>query len=122
VTYQTGEDAIVRAQFVNNGVLSNTEDTNFRAVSDDWPVFALAHNLGTVSIAATDPVIYTVGHVRDPAIQYIISNDVYQPRSVYFWSAYSDVADLVSHNLFKSNTVRKSLFRSPPLSGTIPMH
>ncbi|KAG0709752.1 hypothetical protein DFH29DRAFT_978606 [Suillus ampliporus] len=83
VTYQTGQDAVVRAQFINNGVLANTEDTNFRAVNDDWPVFAFAHDLGTVLITATDPVIYTV-------------DDVYQPRSVYFWSAYSSVADLIS--------------------------
>ncbi|KAJ8587203.1 DUF1793-domain-containing protein [Rhizopogon salebrosus TDB-379] len=96
VTYQTGQDAVVRAQFVNNGVLSNTEDTNFRAVSDDWPVFAFAHDLGAVSTTTTDPVICTVGHVRDPAIQYIIADDVYQPRSVYFWSAYSSVTALIS--------------------------
>lgn len=95
MTYQTGQDAVVRAQFINNGVLANTEDTNFRAVSDNWPVFAFAHDLGIVSITATAPVIYTVGHVRDPAIQYIVADDVYQPRSVYFWSAYSSVADLV---------------------------
>jgi len=37
-----------------------------------------------------------VGHVRDPAIQYIVANDVYQPRSIYFWNAYSSVADLIS--------------------------
>lgn len=100
MTYQTGQDAVVRAQFVNYGVLSNAEDTNFRAISHDWPVFAFAHDLGTVSIAATDPLIYTVGHVRDPAIQYIIANNVYQPRSVYFWSAYSSVADLVRKYFF----------------------
>lgn len=96
VTYQTGQDVVVRAQFINNGVLANTEDTNFRAVSDNWPVFAFAHDLDTVSTTATVPVIYTVGHVRDPAIQYIVANDVYQPRSIYFWSAYSSIADLIS--------------------------
>ncbi|KAG2056314.1 DUF1793-domain-containing protein [Suillus hirtellus] len=96
VTYQTGQDAIVRAQFITNGVLANTEDINFRAVSNDWPVFAFAHDLGTVSTTASVPVIYTVGRVRDPAIQYIVANDVYQPRSIYFWSAYSSVADLIS--------------------------
>ncbi|KAG2042315.1 hypothetical protein BDR03DRAFT_1006723 [Suillus americanus] len=96
VTYQTGQDVVVRAQFINNGVLANTEDTNFRAVSDNWPVFAFAHDLDTASTTATVPVIYTVGHVRDPAIQYIVANDVYQPRSIYFWSAYSSIADLIS--------------------------
>jgi len=80
VTYQTGQDAVVRAQFITNGVLANTEDTNLCVVSDDWPVFAFAHILCTVSTTATNPVIYTVAHVRDPAIQSIIANDIYQPE------------------------------------------
>jgi hypothetical protein len=112
VTYQTGQDAVVRTQFVNNGVLSNTEDINFRAVSDDWPVFAFAHDLGAVSTTTTDPVICTVGHVRDPAIQYIIADDVYQPRSVYFWSAYSSVTALVrTQSLLTYYGCRKAMFQ-----------
>ncbi|TFK55924.1 DUF1793-domain-containing protein [Heliocybe sulcata] len=95
-TYQTGQDTVVRAQFINNGQLANTEDTNFRAVSDNWPVFGLAHDLGTVGTAATSPVLYSVGHVRDPAIQYIVSGGALQSRSVYFWSQYSTVASAIS--------------------------
>ncbi|EIW82090.1 DUF1793-domain-containing protein [Coniophora puteana RWD-64-598 SS2] len=95
-TYQTGEDTVVRAQFINNGVLANTEDTNFRAVSDDWPVFAFAHDLGTVGTTATAEVLYTVGHVRDPAIQYIVAGDNFQGRSIYMWTQYSTVADAIS--------------------------
>jgi hypothetical protein len=45
VTYQTGQDSVVRSQFVSNGKLANTQDTNFRAVSDDWPVFGLSKDL-----------------------------------------------------------------------------
>ena len=94
-TYQTGQDIVVRAQFINNGVLPNTQDTNFRPVSSDWPVFALSHDLGVVS-SATDPVIYSVGHARDPAISYIIANDALQDRSIYFLSEFSTVDDAVS--------------------------
>ncbi|KZT12529.1 DUF1793-domain-containing protein [Laetiporus sulphureus 93-53] len=86
-TYQTGQDIVVRAQFIDNSTLLNTQDTDFRAVSDDWPVFALAHDLGNIS-SATDPIVYVVGHARDPAIQYIIADDVMQYRSSYFWSNY----------------------------------
>jgi hypothetical protein len=85
----------VRAQFINNGKLANTEDTNYRAVSNDWPVFAFAKNLGTVTSTATSPVVFTIGHVRDPAIQYITAHDVMQPRSVYFWTSFSTVAEAV---------------------------
>lgn len=94
LTYQTGQDIVVRAQFINSGVLLNTQDTNFRAVSDDWPVFAFAHDLGTISGASPD-VVVSVGHVRDPAIEYIIANGATQNRSVYFLSQFSSVAAAV---------------------------
>lgn len=45
VTFQTGQDTLVRGQFINNGKLANTQDTNFRAINNDWPVFALSKDL-----------------------------------------------------------------------------
>lgn len=36
MTYQTGQDTVVRAQFIANGQLANTQDGNFRAVNNDW--------------------------------------------------------------------------------------
>jgi hypothetical protein len=93
-TYQTGQDTVVRAAFINNGVLPNTQDTNFRAISNNWPVFGFAHNLGTVS-AASAPVLFSVGHVRDPALQYETKSGL-QNRSSYFWSKYSSVLTLIS--------------------------
>ena len=89
-TYQTGEDVVVRAQFINNGKLANTQDTQFRAVSDRWPVFAFAQDLGNVQ-AATSPVVVAIGHVRDPAIQYIVKGGALQNRSLFFWSQFSSV-------------------------------
>ncbi|TFK92183.1 DUF1793-domain-containing protein [Polyporus arcularius HHB13444] len=94
-TWQTGEDAVVRAQFINNGKLANTADTNFRAVSDRWPVFALAHDLGTVT-SATAPTVFVIGHVRDPAVQYITANNGRQNRSYFFWTRFSTVASAIS--------------------------
>ncbi|KIJ70073.1 hypothetical protein HYDPIDRAFT_23218 [Hydnomerulius pinastri MD-312] len=86
-TYQTGQDSVVRAQFISNGVLSNTQDTNFRAVNDSWPVFAFAHDLGKVGITEKEPVVFAIGHVRDPVVQYIVAGGAYQDRSTYFWSS-----------------------------------
>ncbi|KAI0736382.1 hypothetical protein C8Q72DRAFT_909206 [Fomitopsis betulina] len=113
LTYQTGQDIVVRAQFISNGVLANTEDTKFRAVSDDWPVFALAHDLGTISSSGVSPtVVYAVGHVRDPAIQYIIADNGRQDRSLYFWSQYASVADILSSFLgdYENALVRATAF------------
>lgn len=98
VTYQTGQDIVVRAQFINHSTLSNTQDTNFRSISDDWPVFALAHDLGTIS-GPSDTVVYSVGHARDPAIEYLIANDALQNRSSYFWSQYSTATDAVCRDI-----------------------
>ncbi|RPD78548.1 DUF1793-domain-containing protein [Lentinus tigrinus ALCF2SS1-7] len=95
-TYQTGQDILVRAQFITNGTLANTQDTAFRAVSNNWPVFAFAHDLGTVSAAATDPVVYAVGHIRDPVVQYIIVNNAIQNRSSYFLTRFASIGDAIS--------------------------
>ncbi|KAA1466346.1 DUF1793-domain-containing protein [Dentipellis sp. KUC8613] len=94
-TYQTGQDTVVRSQFVKSGQLANTQDTNFRAISNDWPVFAFAHNLGSITQASA-PVVFAVGHVRDPAIQYIVAGNTLQNRSLYFWSRFASVADAIA--------------------------
>ncbi|TFK43420.1 DUF1793-domain-containing protein [Crucibulum laeve] len=94
-TYQTGADVTVRAQFINNGRLPNTQDTNFRAVSNNWPVFGLAHDLGSVT-SSTAPVVFSVGHLRDPAIKYIVAGGATQARSSYFWSQFSSPAALIT--------------------------
>ncbi|KAF9067643.1 hypothetical protein BDP27DRAFT_1448939 [Rhodocollybia butyracea] len=94
-TYQTGQDVVVRAQFIDNGVLANTLDTNFRTVSDDWPVFAFAASLGMVT-SEPQSAVFSVGHVRDPVVHYIQSGDALEDRSYYFWSNYSTVAAAIS--------------------------
>ncbi|KAJ6522586.1 hypothetical protein B0H19DRAFT_655325 [Mycena capillaripes] len=59
-TFQTGAYVAVRAQFLNTGRLANTLDTNLR------------HQLCSVSpMTSGRPVVFSVGHIRDPAIQYI---------------------------------------------------
>ncbi|PIL37079.1 hypothetical protein GSI_00771 [Ganoderma sinense ZZ0214-1] len=95
-TWQTGQDTVVRAQFISNGALANTADTSFRAVSDRWPVFGFSHDLGTITSAASSPVVFVVGHIRDPAIQYITANNGRQDRSILFWTEYATVSSAIS--------------------------
>ncbi|KAF8351347.1 DUF1793-domain-containing protein [Amanita rubescens] len=94
-TYQTAADVIARAQFINNGYLLNTQDTNFRAIQNSWPVFALARDFGTVT-TSTSPAVFTIGHVRNPAIEYIIANDMIQFRSIYSLSHFPTVDAMIS--------------------------
>ncbi|KAJ7761626.1 hypothetical protein DFH07DRAFT_815613 [Mycena maculata] len=95
VTYQIGQDILVRGGFLNNSALDNKVDPNFRAVSDSWPVFGLAKNLGSVSSTPAS-VLFSVGHIRDPVVEYILPGNVKQARSSYFWSKYSTAAELIS--------------------------
>ncbi|KDR83620.1 hypothetical protein GALMADRAFT_85982 [Galerina marginata CBS 339.88] len=94
-TFQSGADVTVRAQFINDGKLPNTQDTTFRAVSNAWPVFGLSRDLGSIT-GATNPVVFSVGHIRDPAINYIVANNARQARSLYFWSQLSSPASVIS--------------------------
>ncbi|KAJ6515750.1 hypothetical protein C8R45DRAFT_217798 [Mycena sanguinolenta] len=97
-TYQTGQDVVVRAQFVTNGKLANTLDTNFRAIEDDWPVFGFAHNLGTVTTASA-PVVFSVGHIRDPALEYIVAGGALENRNLYYMSEFSTSAAVIAEFL-----------------------
>ncbi|KAF7352670.1 DUF1793-domain-containing protein [Mycena venus] len=110
-TFQTGADVTVRAQFVTNGKLANTLDTNFRAVSNNWPVFGLAHDLGTIT-AATAPVVFSVGHIRDPAIEYIVAGGGTQNRNLYFLSSFPTSASVISSFLgdFSAALTRANTF------------
>ncbi|KIY47397.1 DUF1793-domain-containing protein [Fistulina hepatica ATCC 64428] len=96
LTYQTGEDIVVRGQFLDYGKLANTKDTNYRSISSDWPVFAFSWDLGSVDNIAASPIVTAVGLVRDPAILYIVENNATQSRSLYFWSNYSSAADALT--------------------------
>ncbi|KAJ7634847.1 hypothetical protein FB45DRAFT_1142317 [Roridomyces roridus] len=93
VTFQTGQDILARGHFLNNSVLPNTRDTNFRAIGDVWPVFALAKDLGSVKSGS---VTFSVGHIRDPSAVYILPGNVRQERSLYFWSKFSTAEYVVS--------------------------
>jgi hypothetical protein len=71
LTWQIGQDAVVRARAVNQGSLDGTVDQDKpRAINDRWPVFAFNLDLGSVR-AATDPMVVSIGHVREPAVSYL---------------------------------------------------
>ncbi|KAF8595372.1 DUF1793-domain-containing protein [Ceratobasidium sp. AG-I] len=96
LTYATGEDSVVRAAFINQGALGNTQDTQFRAISDRWPVFAFARDIGSVTSSTSSPVVFAVGHTRDPLVQYIIAGGALEPRYAYWLSKYATASDAIS--------------------------
>ncbi|KAI5922664.1 glutaminase GtaA [Camillea tinctor] len=68
LTWQSGADSVVRQAFLDQGVLGDISDTNYRAVNDDWPVFGFAHDLGDVGDDAVSR-LFTIGLTQDNAIQ-----------------------------------------------------
>ena len=90
LTTQSGADATVRSQFVGFGRLTDGNDQNQpRAINDQYPVFAFAKSLGTVGSTATKPFTLLLGHVRDPAINYL-GNSVSSLWRQY-WPAYESM-------------------------------
>ena len=95
MTYQIGTDSLVRPQFETTGVLNNTVDQEFRRIGDRWPIFAFAHDLGTVGTTKTDPVVYTVGYVRDTLVQLSNVPNVNSARTPYYLTRYGSIPGMV---------------------------
>ncbi|CCM02776.1 uncharacterized protein FIBRA_04884 [Fibroporia radiculosa] len=94
VSYQSGGWMSLRDEFEENGSLNMSRDPDFRPISDNWPTFALAIDLGDIQETAS-PVVFAIGYVRDPSIKYTTATGVTQLRSLYFRTQYSDVVDLI---------------------------
>lgn len=69
VTYQSGAHTKVRQEFIDNGSLSDSNDTNFRAINDDFPIFAFVKDLGSVG---SDPVdtVFTINLLQENSVQF----------------------------------------------------
>jgi hypothetical protein len=96
VTYQIASDADSRGDFTRFGMLGDQQDPNPRAINDNFPVFAISRDLGTVKTTQT-PVVWTVGYTTDPAIKYTdLSGAPPISRSLYYKTQYSNDEALAS--------------------------
>ena len=85
LTFQSGADTDVRSAFTTSGVLANTNDTNFRAIGDDYPTFGFAVDLGSVGTTAVS-TLFSIGLTQEQAIQFDGANgDVSVPS---LWTSY----------------------------------
>ncbi|CAG8974958.1 hypothetical protein HYALB_00007635 [Hymenoscyphus albidus] len=69
LAYQSGPDSVVRGQFLNNGTLRNTNDTNYRPINQNYPVFGYSSDFGTVQ-RESHSTLYTIGLSQKQAIQF----------------------------------------------------
>ncbi|KAH9913165.1 uncharacterized protein B0H18DRAFT_1126524 [Fomitopsis serialis] len=94
VGWQSCQDTVCYETFYGSGALSSKNDNDtFRAIWTDLPVFAFSVDFGSVS-GTQSPVVWTVGYVRDPSIEYTLSGDVTTLRP-YYTSQYSNAQDVV---------------------------
>lgn len=71
LSYQSGPSETVRTQFVDQGVLLDTDDTSYTSIGDDgYPSFGFALDLGQVG---SRPQIrqFSLGQVRTPLVSYL---------------------------------------------------
>lgn len=90
LTYQSGADIAVRSQFVSQGTLNNTMDTNMpRAINNNWPVFAFNFALGSIGSQPVSPIVLALGHVRQPAVSY--QGGQVAPLWQSYWSSWQSM-------------------------------
>jgi hypothetical protein len=85
LTYQSGVDNDVRLTFINNGILGNSNDTNFRPIQQNYPVFGLAIDLGLVGSRAAN-TLFTLGLAQEFAIQFNGASGIVPVPSL--WTSY----------------------------------
>jgi hypothetical protein len=91
LTWQIGQDTVVRGASAGSGKLAGTVDSGQpRAISDRWPVLGLNRDFGTVN-SGTPSAEFTVtlGHVRTPAVSYLGTQ--LQPWWTHYWSSWTDM-------------------------------
>ncbi|KAF8684145.1 hypothetical protein RHS04_01442 [Rhizoctonia solani] len=103
-SWQTGSADALRGLFIKSGVLANTQDSNFRQVGKDWPVLAIAQDLGAVATQA-QVATFVLGHSRNPAVQYY-TNSGTQERSLYFLSKFSSEEDAIRYSVSDYDNAR----------------
>jgi Domain of unknown function (DUF5127) len=108
VTYTITQAATSRNNFRINGVLDNqVADTNFRPIQNNFPIFAISRDLGSIR-ATQAPVVWAVGYTIDPAISYSdLSGAPPKQRRAYYKTKYADDGSLVS----SSTSIRASLLK-----------
>ncbi|KAK0466307.1 uncharacterized protein EV420DRAFT_1261099 [Desarmillaria tabescens] len=92
-TYETGNDTVVRAEFITRGTLDNRGDIDMRAIDNHFVVLGHAVNLSNIA-STTSSVVWAIGLVRDPVIS-LYSTTTNSTRSSYFWTAFNTDSDAI---------------------------
>lgn len=103
LTYQQGQDIVVRGQFIDAGYLNNTQDDNYRPINDDWPVFAFSTDLGKVS-TQTISTLFQLSLHQHYCVQFEGANGTQSVPCM--WTNYFD-SDLAAVEYFYSDYAKE---------------
>ncbi|TCD67396.1 hypothetical protein EIP91_012431 [Steccherinum ochraceum] len=95
-----------RGGFSDKGVLPDPDTDTSRAVSDNWPVFAVAADLGRIS-QTSQSVVWAVGVARNPVIAYTTGTGAVQNRAPYFMVQYPNIESAIDAFLLDSDDARQ---------------
>ncbi|OQO13427.1 hypothetical protein B0A48_01655 [Cryoendolithus antarcticus] len=84
-TSNSGADATVRLQFVTNGYLANTADTDYRPINQDYVVFGFSRDLGSVG-STSQSMLFQLSLHQQSAMQFLDANGVQAVPSL--WTSY----------------------------------
>lgn len=88
---------------MKNGKLSNSKDSDFRAVNTNWPVFGYTVDLGSVS-SSTKSVLFSIGLCQKEAIQFLGEGDSVRTINSLWTDYFSD--DLAAVSLMSCLGIR----------------
>jgi hypothetical protein len=110
-SYQGGYSDDIRKAYISKQQLDKSIDTKYRPYSDEQPVFAYVHDLGEVS---TDPssVLYTVGSLRQNAIQYTNPENKNETLKPWWSKCYGSEFDVIKFHYNDLEHVQKEAIKS----------
>ncbi|KAI1412070.1 DUF1793-domain-containing protein [Hypoxylon sp. FL1857] len=100
-TYQSGSSTSVRFGFVNNRQLNNDVGSGVRGFGDQVPVYAFAHDMGTVLETS---VRYTIGSIQSPAIRYLHKGGL-SDLAPWWEKCYGEMHDMIRFHWNDFDTV-----------------
>jgi hypothetical protein len=108
LTHQSGPNIDVRSTFQCDGALDNSDDTNYRAINDSWPIFGYAIDLGLVG-ASSVSTLFSLGLCQDEAIQFLGADGLAILPSL--WTSYFP-DDLAALSFFHKDYSNSSILSS----------
>ncbi|OTA54452.1 DUF1793-domain-containing protein, partial [Hypoxylon sp. EC38] len=119
-TFQSGSATSVRFGFVNNRHLNNDAGSVTRGFGNQEPVYAFAHDMGTV---VETSVRYTIGSIQSPVVRYLHKGGLAN-LSPWWQKCYGEMHDMISfhwndfHNVAALGNEFETKLRADPGSAT----